>query len=248
MLQGMQTVLQKLQGLESTSQQCNSNTQSIARLESQIGQLANAFSEREEGKLPSQPVSNPRGQFQVDHQQAPNHYEEQAKAVIALRSGRVIETRPTEDTPKEQDAHSSSSRQKGKDKVLKEKGATPLDTHTTSPTSHSTNSAMVPPGMPRTKADSRLSAFSLVSKLVHRKSVASEDEETKSGVFENFDAALHSLNNHKMSKSENAVDFKNMQHQLGNMESSIQDIEEGLEFLFRRLIKTRVILLNILNH
>ncbi|KAG5561632.1 hypothetical protein RHGRI_004630 [Rhododendron griersonianum] len=114
----MQTVLQKLQGLESTNQQCNSNTHSIARLESQIGQLTNAFSKREEGKLPSQPVSNLRGQFQVDHQQAPNHYEEQAQAVIALRSGRVIETRPIEDTPKEQDAHSSSSRQKGKDKVL----------------------------------------------------------------------------------------------------------------------------------
>ncbi|XP_058216631.1 uncharacterized protein LOC131327484 [Rhododendron vialii] len=99
-----------------------------------------------------------------------------------------------------------------------------------------------------TKADSRLSAFSLASKLVHRKSVASEDEETKSNVFENFDAALRSLNNHKMSKSDNVVHFENLQHQLGKMESSIQDIEEGLEFLFRRLIKMRVILLNILNH
>ncbi|KAI8553943.1 hypothetical protein RHMOL_Rhmol05G0056200 [Rhododendron molle] len=96
-----------------------------------------------------------------------------------------------------------------------------------------------------TKAESR---FSLASKLMHRKSVTSKDEETKSNVFEKFDAALHSLNNHKMSKSDNAVHFENVQHQLGKMEASIQDIEEGLEFLFRRLIKTRVILLNILNH
>lgn len=171
MLQGMQTVLQKLQGLESTSQQCNSNTHSIAWLESQISELANAFSKREECKLPSQPVSNPRGQFQVDHQQAPNRYEEQAQAVIALRNGRVIETRPTEDIPKEQDAHSSSSRQKGKDKVLKEKGSTPLDTPTTSPTSHSTNFAVVPPVMPRVPFPAALNSPSPYSK----KAAAMED-------------------------------------------------------------------------
>ncbi|XP_058216639.1 uncharacterized protein LOC131327493 [Rhododendron vialii] len=86
-----------------------------------------------------------------------------------------------------------------------------------------------------TKADSRLSAFSLASKLVHRKIVASENEETKSNVFDKFDAALHSLNNHKMSKSNNAVHIENVQHQMEKMESSIQDIEEGLECLFRRL-------------
>ncbi|KAG5547567.1 hypothetical protein RHGRI_013305 [Rhododendron griersonianum] len=96
-----------------------------------------------------------------------------------------------------------------------------------------------------TKAESR---FSSVSKLMPRKSVASKDEETKSNVFDKFDAALHSLNNLKMSKSDNTMHVENAQHELGKMESSIQDIEEGLECLFRRLIKTRVIFLNILNH
>ncbi|XP_058216635.1 uncharacterized protein LOC131327488 [Rhododendron vialii] len=99
-----------------------------------------------------------------------------------------------------------------------------------------------------TKAESRLSAFSLASKLLQRKSIASKVEETKSNMFEKFDAALHSFNNHKASKSDNAVHVENVQNQLGKMESSIEDIEEGLECLFRRLIKTRVILLNILNH
>ncbi|XP_058216633.1 uncharacterized protein LOC131327486 [Rhododendron vialii] len=97
----------------------------------------------------------------------------------------------------------------------------------------------------RTKAESR---FSSVSKLMPRKSVASKDEETKSNVFDKFDAALHSLNNLKMSKFDNTMHVEKVQHQLGMMESSIQDIEEGLDCLFRRLIKTRVILLNILNH
>ncbi|KAG5547566.1 hypothetical protein RHGRI_013304 [Rhododendron griersonianum] len=96
-----------------------------------------------------------------------------------------------------------------------------------------------------TKAESR---FYLVSKLKHRKSVASNDEETKSDLFDKFDAALHSLNNLKMSKFDNTMHVENVQHQLGKMESSIQDIEEGLDCLFKLLIKTRVILLDILNH
>ncbi|KAI8553944.1 hypothetical protein RHMOL_Rhmol05G0056300 [Rhododendron molle] len=96
-----------------------------------------------------------------------------------------------------------------------------------------------------TKAESR---FSLVSKLKHRKSIASNDEETKSNLFDKFDAALHLLNNPKMRKFDNTMHVENVQHELGKMESSIQDIEEGLDCLFRRLIKTRAILLNILNH
>ncbi|KAG5547559.1 hypothetical protein RHGRI_013297 [Rhododendron griersonianum] len=99
-----------------------------------------------------------------------------------------------------------------------------------------------------TKAESRLSGFSLASKLMHRKSVASKDEETNTNMFEKFDVLLHSLNNHKTSKSDNTVHVENVQNLLGKMELSIQEVEEELECLFRRLIKTRVTLLNILNH
>jgi uncharacterized coiled-coil protein SlyX len=35
------------------SQTVNSHSQSIAKLETQMGQMANAFNRREEGKLPS---------------------------------------------------------------------------------------------------------------------------------------------------------------------------------------------------
>ncbi|KAH7851137.1 hypothetical protein Vadar_007719 [Vaccinium darrowii] len=99
-----------------------------------------------------------------------------------------------------------------------------------------------------TKAESSLSGFPLLSKFTHRRSIASKDEEANTNAFENFDAALHSLNHQKTSEFDNSTVVENAQNQLGTMESSIQVIEQGLECLFRRLIKTRVILLNILNH
>ncbi|KAI5658432.1 hypothetical protein M9H77_27225 [Catharanthus roseus] len=60
----------------------DSHTQSIAKLETQIGQLANAISRREEGRLPSHPIENPR-----------TNYHEQAKAVITLRSGKEVDNK-----------------------------------------------------------------------------------------------------------------------------------------------------------
>jgi hypothetical protein len=39
------------------------NTQAIAKMETQIGQIASHLREREKGKLPSQPVSNPKSQI-----------------------------------------------------------------------------------------------------------------------------------------------------------------------------------------
>ncbi|KAI5653079.1 hypothetical protein M9H77_30266 [Catharanthus roseus] len=60
----------------------NSHTQSIAKLETQIGQLANAISRRDEGKLPSHPIENPRA-----------NYHEQAKAVITIRNGKLVDNK-----------------------------------------------------------------------------------------------------------------------------------------------------------
>ncbi|KAI5666933.1 hypothetical protein M9H77_16786 [Catharanthus roseus] len=57
----------------------DSHTQSIVKLETQIGKLANAISRRDEGKLPSHPIENPRA----------NHHE-QVKAVITLRNGKLV--------------------------------------------------------------------------------------------------------------------------------------------------------------
>ncbi|XP_008236112.1 PREDICTED: uncharacterized protein LOC103334903 [Prunus mume] len=85
------------------------------------------------------------------------------------------------------------------------------------------------------------SSWSLVSKIIHTKRVACE-EETEANEFAQVDAALQSFI--KTSKS----DHKNADNQLNNLESCIQDQEEQLECLFRQFIKTRVSLLNILNH
>ncbi|KAI5672024.1 hypothetical protein M9H77_12388 [Catharanthus roseus] len=73
-----ENVLSALKGLESMTQILDSHTQYIAKLETQIGQLANAISRRDEGQLPSHPIENPRA----------NHHE-QVKAVIILRNGKL---------------------------------------------------------------------------------------------------------------------------------------------------------------
>ncbi|KAI5677965.1 hypothetical protein M9H77_08915 [Catharanthus roseus] len=52
-----------VQGLEVTTQLLDSHTQSIAKLETQIGKLANAISRRDEGRLPSHPIENPRTNY-----------------------------------------------------------------------------------------------------------------------------------------------------------------------------------------
>ncbi|XP_008236145.1 PREDICTED: uncharacterized protein LOC103334942 [Prunus mume] len=93
---------------------------------------------------------------------------------------------------------------------------------------------------------SQPSSRSLVSKMMHSKKVACE-EETEANEFTQVDAALNSLIGHKTSKSQNkSVD--NAQNQLEQLESCVQGQEEGVECVFRQIIKTRVSLLNILNH
>ncbi|KAK9287305.1 hypothetical protein L1049_015718 [Liquidambar formosana] len=96
------------------------------------------------------------------------------------------------------------------------------------------------------KAQSKPSSWSLISKLLHSKRVVCEEYATEINEFEVVDAALHTLVSDK-TKSSN-VHAEKVQKELEKLESSIQDLEEGLEPLLRRLIKTRVSLLNILNH
>jgi hypothetical protein len=59
-------VLIVLGNLEVNTQMLHSHSQSIAKLQGQVGPLANALNQRREGKLPSQPVANPKGQYMID--------------------------------------------------------------------------------------------------------------------------------------------------------------------------------------
>ncbi|KAK8673684.1 hypothetical protein V6N13_112002 [Hibiscus sabdariffa] len=92
------------------------------------------------------------------------------------------------------------------------------------------------------EAESKLSRWSLVSKLVHQKRVTCEEEHQKSNEIVNADATLRS-----MIKSGNTKHIGNVQIDLQNSLLCIQDLDENLESLFRRLIKARVSVLNILN-
>ncbi|KAL3638975.1 hypothetical protein CASFOL_016882 [Castilleja foliolosa] len=78
------------------------------------------------------------------------------------------------------------------------------------------------------KSWSLLSKFTQDSKRVHSQESCAED--------------LSSLN---IQKSQKNIDGKNM---LKTSEMTIQEVEEGLEALFKSLVKTRVSLLNVLSH
>jgi len=58
------------------------NAQAIAKIEVQIGQIANHLGEREKGKLPSQPVPNPKLQCTGESSYA--HRQEHVQAIVTL--------------------------------------------------------------------------------------------------------------------------------------------------------------------
>ncbi|TYH88811.1 hypothetical protein ES332_D01G214500v1 [Gossypium tomentosum] len=92
---------------------------------------------------------------------------------------------------------------------------------------------------------SKCGSWALVSKLLHHKRIACEQTGRRDiNEFEKVDAALRSVMSQKMSKSENVE----MPRQLKELELCVQDLEDGLECLFRCMIKARVSFLNALNH
>ncbi|XP_062119439.1 uncharacterized protein LOC133833728 [Humulus lupulus] len=90
------------------------------------------------------------------------------------------------------------------------------------------------------------SSWSLVTKIMNTKRVVVEVV-NESNEFTSADAVLNLLITRKVKKSDNSLE-ENVQNQLQNLELCIQDLEEGVDSFYRRLIKTRVSLLNILNH
>lgn len=92
------------------------------------------------------------------------------------------------------------------------------------------------------KARSSSHGWSVVSKLFQSKRVSCEAEASE---LEKIDAELLVL---KSSKDINPVQVQNVLKGLVALESDIQEAEEELEASYRKLLKTRVTILNILSH
>jgi hypothetical protein len=89
------------------------NSQTIAKMEVQLGQMANHLGEREKGKLPSQPVPNPKLQCTGESSYA--HKQEHVQAIISLRSGRQVDNQvglSEENLVAEQERRSGGTKEK----------------------------------------------------------------------------------------------------------------------------------------
>ncbi|KAI3947747.1 hypothetical protein MKX01_034412 [Papaver californicum] len=87
-----------------------------------------------------------------------------------------------------------------------------------------------------------IGGWSLVSKVMHTKSFKSQEKGTSVSEIEKVEAALKSLSSCK------EIDIREVQKQLVGLEISIQGFEDGLECVFRHLMRHRVSLLNILSY
>ena len=94
----------------------------------------------------------------------------------------------------------------------------------------------------QTKTRSSSHGWSVVSKLFQSKRVSCEAEASE---LEKIDAELLLL---KSSKDISPVQVQNVLKGLVALESDIQEAEEELEASYRKLLKTRVTILNILSH
>ncbi|KAF8040614.1 hypothetical protein BT93_B2742 [Corymbia citriodora subsp. variegata] len=95
----------------------------------------------------------------------------------------------------------------------------------------------------QSSANLKRSGWSLVSKLLSSKQIACEGEEDANEMAV-LDSELLSLKSGKAS----SLSVSDILKRSDVIESSLQEVEEELECIFRRLVKTRVSLLNIVNH
>ncbi|CAN1770841.1 hypothetical protein LINPERHAP1_LOCUS11719 [Linum perenne] len=90
-----------------------------------------------------------------------------------------------------------------------------------------------------TQSTSKSSSWSLVSKLIASKK---NEVSANTNEFAEVDACLKTSKSNETSKSSEEI-----QAHLKNLQPCIQDLEEGVESLFRCLIKTRASILNVHN-
>ncbi|KAH7567041.1 hypothetical protein JRO89_XS07G0009700 [Xanthoceras sorbifolium] len=90
------------------------------------------------------------------------------------------------------------------------------------------------------KGGSKSNGWSLVSKYLKSKQVSSDINQ-----LENLDVELLQLVNKKPNKE---INLQCLLKQVEALELKIQQVEQDLQCIYRRLVKTRVSLLNIVNH
>uniref|UniRef100_A0A803NR01 Uncharacterized protein n=1 Tax=Cannabis sativa TaxID=3483 RepID=A0A803NR01_CANSA len=95
-------------------------------------------------------------------------------------------------------------------------------------------------------SQSKSNKWSLASVMKNSKKVCCE-EVMESNKFASVDVALSIFVGQKLKKSDNKF-VENVQNELKALELCILDLEGGVESLYRRLIKTRVFMLNTLNY
>jgi uncharacterized coiled-coil protein SlyX len=123
------------------SQTVNAHFQSIAKIETQMGQLANTLNRREDGKLPSQLVANPKGHYLVNEDTS---YHQQVQAITTLRSRRLVDNQVEEQKDEHTEIPETLQRDKGKQVI--------------NDTSSSANPSSEAPYVPRAPFQERLKA------------------------------------------------------------------------------------------
>jgi hypothetical protein len=91
----------------------NSHSQSIAKLETQMGQMANTLNRREERKLPSQPVMNPKGLYMVNEETSHQH----VQSITTLRSGKLVDNQVREKKDEHNELLETLQKDKGKQMI-----------------------------------------------------------------------------------------------------------------------------------
>jgi hypothetical protein len=91
----------------------NSHSQSIAKLETQMGQMANTLNRREERKLPSQPVMNPKGLYMVNEETSHQH----VQSITTLRSGKLVDNQVREKKDEHNEVLETLQKDKGKQMI-----------------------------------------------------------------------------------------------------------------------------------
>ena len=92
------------------SQTVNSHSQSIAKLETLVGQMANTLNMSEERKLPSQPVANPKGLYMVNEETSHQH----VQSITTLRSRKLVDNQVGDKKDEHTEVSETLQRDKGK--------------------------------------------------------------------------------------------------------------------------------------